>query len=174
MEIKPKKETTKIPGTFDPSTGELISTEGITTVISTNPTIVETSYKEYVVIDSQALNYLKTLLNKPDLGRLVEITNMVHTPFNALVHEYNPPRIVYHSAESLRVALDFSSAAMFRQFIKRLVGIGVLYELKGLLRGTSEVGMTYLLNPSFAKKRKYIDKDVLALFTDLSKKGNPS
>jgi predicted transcriptional regulator len=117
---------------------------------------------DYVVIDSEALKYMRHLLSTTDISHTVQMSANLKTPFN-IVYNNNVP----HTNETLQNFLGFRSKAMFLKLIKRLIKVGVLYQVKGRIMGG--VRVIYMFNPLIARKRRSVDKQMMAIFCDIKK-----
>ena len=84
----------------------------------------------------------------------------LQTPYNFV---YN--KTVPHSNETLQEYLGYKSKAMFLQLIRKLIQIGVLYQMKGVIN--DQVRIIYMFNPLIARKRKTIDENTMKLFKDI-------
>jgi predicted transcriptional regulator len=83
------------------------------------------------------------------------------TPLN-LVFNHSVP----HTNETLQVALDIASRSTFTLLIKKLMTLGVLYQLKGNFMG--KVRVVYMMNPMLARKRSKMDAVVNDVFKKLA------
>ena len=112
---------------------------------------------DYVVLDSKTVKYLSSQLSRTEINSMVLMATDLKTPLNIV---YNGPRP--HTNESLQKFLGYSSKAMFLKLLKKLMEVGVIYQIKG--RISNEVRVIYMLNPYVARKRKTIDKEVFQVF----------
>jgi hypothetical protein len=86
------------------------------------------------------------------------------TPLSLLYNDNNK----LHSNESLQKYLKIKSEAKYFELIKRLIKVGVLYQIKGLIYG--EVRKVYMINPFLSKKRKVFDEQVIQVFKSFDNK----
>jgi hypothetical protein len=147
------------------NTGELLASEyaGLSSVTITDADLEIVSSKEYVVLDSVALNYIAHYFNTVDLGKIIKMSNMVQTNFNILSDRKHEP----HSERTLMVELE-TSVNKFRDFLKRLYDKGIIAYL--LLKKDGIERKHIILNPNIARKRKSYHKDCLKLFQDFNLK----
>jgi len=88
---------------------------------------------------------------------VITMATDLKTPLNLV---YNGPQP--HSNESLQLLLGYSSRDKFFKLLKKLMELGVLYQIKGRISG--EVRVVYMLNPYIARKRRTIDNSVFKVF----------
>lgn len=141
-------------------TGELLSSEikqELNYKITEEGNYVIITSDDFVVLDSKTVRYLSTELSRTEMHNLLMMTTDLKTPLNLV---YNGPRP--HTNDTLQKFLGYSSKAMFLKLLKRLIELGVLYQIKG--RISNEVRVIYMLNPYIARKRKTIDKEVFEVF----------
>jgi hypothetical protein len=160
--ITPLKKTTVI--NFDnfvnKDTGETMSSEikpGTTVKVMETTNMSKVDYEEYAVISIAALDELMRILNNSDLANVIKMGKTVRAPLNIL-YNYNIP----HTNDTLRGYLEIDSKSMFIKLIRRLMNLGILYQIKGLIRG--EVRAIYLLNPFICRRGNNFDNRVLAVF----------
>lgn len=143
-------------------TGELLSAEkpGATSInIDTNLVMID--YKEYVIIDSKALRYIKNNFNNSDFARIVEMADMVKGNSN---YVYDRRNNVPHTDKTLMKELDLTRNR-FVDFVNRLVDKEVIYLMIG---SKNKKKFKYIiLNPYLARKTKTTDENILCYFTDL-------
>jgi len=147
-------------------TGEVMSSEigGSASIVvkeDTGMSIVNSS--DFAIIDTDAVRYLFEVLNDIDFGRLLKMSLTTKTPFNILFNHNTP-----HSNKSLQKYLAMSSESGFFRFVKRLMKLGILYQIKGKVYG--EVRVVYMLNPYLSRKRKVFDNKVFEIFTEFKDK----
>jgi len=143
-------------------TGELLNSElgpntsitvkketGMVTIVSDN----------YAVIDAEAMQVMKQLLNNSDLANVLCMAVLTKTPLN-VVYNNNTP----HTNESLQQYLQINSKSMYIKLIQRLMKAGILYQIKGLIYG--EVRVCYLLNPFISRKRKTFEEKITSIFSE--------
>jgi hypothetical protein len=142
-------------------TGELLTSElqrdkMVVTVTKEGNYVVITS-DDYVVLDCKTVNYLSDILSRTEMNNILMMATDLKTPLNIV---YNGPQP--HSNESLQVFLGYSSKSTFIKLLQKLIKAGVIYQIKGNIRG--EVRVIYMMNPFLARKRKTIDKEVFEVF----------
>ena len=148
-------------------TGELLSDEtpNITSVMVKSPDILIIDTLEYLIIDSNALRYLQSILSKTDIEKIVRMADMVDTEYNILCDKMKKP----HSTVSLRITLKIDEAD-FCRFMKRLYNSSVIYYIHGVK--DNKRFKHVMLNPFFARKRKTFHKSCTQVFENLSEKKN--
>ena len=131
-----------------------------TKVTVTEPTeLVVVKYDNYAVIETEALHMMAQLLNNSDLANVIKMSVTTKTPLN-LIYNNNIP----HTNETLQRYLQVKSESKYMQLMKRLMKVGILYQIKGLIHG--EVRVCYMLNPFISKKRNTVDKDIINIFSE--------
>jgi hypothetical protein len=142
-------------------TGELLtsalSKDKMTVKITEEGSYVVMSTDDYIVLDSATVKFLVTELSRVELASVITMATDLKTPLNLV---YNGPQP--HSNESLQVLLGYSSRDKFFKLLKKLMELGVLYQIKGRISG--EVRVVYMLNPYIARKRRTIDNSVFKVF----------
>lgn len=146
-------------------TGEYLSDEvslnnGMITQYTEDGKYVIIKSDSFTIIDADAMEYLSNVLNKSEVGSMMIMANDLKTPFN-LVFNNNRP----HTNDTLQEAIGFKSKSMFIKFIRKLMKIGVLYQVKGNIFG--EVRVIYMMNPLVARKRSKLDSQVFEIFKRL-------
>ncbi len=145
-------------------TGEYLTSElgksGKITQVSEDSKYVIIQSDDYTVIDCDAMRYLASVLNRSEIGSIVIMNTDLKTPIN-LVFNNNMP----HTNDTLQKALGYVSKAMFLNLIKKLIKLGILYQIKGNIMG--EVRVVYMMNPLLARKRKQLDSKVFEVFKEL-------
>jgi hypothetical protein len=142
-------------------TGELLSSElgrGITITVSEKTNNVTISYDDYATISTKAMFTLMDVLNNSDLANTLKMTLCAKGPLSLLYNSNNQ----LHSNETLKKFLDISSQSSYFALIKKLIEVGVLYQVKGLIHG--KVRKIYMINPFLSKKRKVFDEQVIEVF----------
>lgn len=120
--------------------------------------IVVTS-DNYTVIDSEAMLFLTQHLNRSELGAVSIISADLRTPLNIVYNNTIP-----HTNETLQELLGMASNSTFNLLIKKLMKLGVLYQIKGYIMG--KIRVIYMMNPFVARKRKQFDEKVVNLFRE--------
>lgn len=126
------------------------------------------SYSDYSVISTEAITILTQLLNNSDLANVIKMSIVVKTPMSVLFNHNIP-----HTNETLQKYLEIKSESMYMGLIKRLMNVGVLYQMKGLIFG--EVRRIYIINPYICRKRRVFENKVLDIFQQFNNElCNPS
>jgi hypothetical protein len=162
--IKPKEKkqmAIDLTKYVNAETGELLTSElqrdkMVVAVTKEGDYVVITS-DDYVVLDCKTVNYLSDILSRTEMNNILMMATDLKTPLNIV---YNGPQP--HSNESLQVFLVYSSKSTFIKLLQKLIKVGVIYQIKGNIRG--EVRVIYMMNPFLARKRKTIDKEVFEVF----------
>jgi len=147
-------------------TGELLSSElgkGSTITVNEKTSNVTIDYEDYATISTQAMFLLMEVLNNSDLANTLKMTLCAKGPLSLLYNENNQ----LHSNESLKKYLDISSESTYFALINKLIKVGVLYQVKGLIYG--KVRKIYMINPFLSKKRKVFDEKVIEVFQSFDK-----
>jgi len=131
-----------------------VVTEGESVLISSD---------EYIIIDSQAIEYVGREFAPTDVGRIMKMANMTFGPYNIL-HKNGQPC----SDDCLMQELNYSRNK-YADFMKRLYRKSVIYYMTGVFEGKE--AKYIMLNPHLARKRKTVHKDVLTVFDNISKIG---
>jgi hypothetical protein len=142
-------------------TGELLSSalgkDKLSVSVTEKGDYVVMSSDDYVVLDSETVRFLANELSRAELSNVLLMATDLKTPLNLI---YNGPQP--HSNESLQAFLGYSSKDKFFKLLKKLMELGVLYQIKGRISGSLRV--VYMLNPYIARKRKTIDNTVFNVF----------
>lgn len=142
-------------------TGELLSSsigkDKLSVSITEKGDYVVMSSDDYVVLDSATVKFLSNELSRAELSNVLMMATDLKTPLNLV---YNGPQP--HSNESLQAFLGYSSRDKFFKLLKKLMELGVIYQIKG--RICNELRVVYMLNPFIARKRKTIDNTVFKVF----------
>lgn len=118
--------------------------------------------KEFIVIDSIAMKYIKTLLTSKEYDRVMEMGNMLKTEFN-VVFNYNIPHNPNTLSDELKLSLDD-----LKRLVNKLVRKGILSYI--VCAPSGFIQKIYMLNPTVIRKRKTFHKDMLTFFEDFNKK----
>jgi hypothetical protein len=150
--IKPKQ------GVADVSTGEIFPASTTVNVVDNDLVIIHS--KEYVIIDSCALQYIIQNFTTVDYGRILKMADMVNGSYNILFHNRQEP----HSDATLMEELDYTRNK-YADFMKRLYRKSIISYIHTVKDGKE---FKYImLNPHLARKRKTIDKNCLSYFDEL-------
>lgn len=144
-------------------TGELLSEEheDISSV-NKDTDLVIVHYNEYVIISSKAKEYIEREFSNVEAGRIFKMCDMVYGYYNVLSNKDKTP----HTNATLSKELEYTRNK-YAEFMKKLYSKSIIYYLEGMKDNKKCTWI--LLNPTLARKRKTIHKDVLPLFDDLSK-----
>jgi len=142
-------------------TGEVLSSE----LKNIRPSVTVTekgdymimSSDDFIILDSKTAEYLAEELSRAEFANMLKMATDLKTPLNLV---YNGPRP--HTNETLQNFLGYASESMFSKLIKKLMKVGVLYQIKGNIMG--EVRVIYMLNPFIARKRKTVDTKLFEVF----------
>lgn len=160
-----KVEEVDVSNYINPETGEVLSSEmGTSNKIimkkDTGMRIIESD--DYAVIDTDAVHYLAMILGDSDFAKVLKMTVLTKTPLNIIFNNNVP-----HTNETLQKYLQMSSESMFIKLIRRLIKVGIIYQIKGRIYG--EVRVCYMLNPFLSRKRKQFESKVFEVFETFSK-----
>lgn len=146
-------------------TGELLSSEVACNKenirVTTDSDLVTITSDNYIIIDSMILSYIKSKLSSSDFQRLMCMSNLLKTEFNIVFNN-----TIHHTPDTLSKELEISQDDL-KRMVNRLVKIGVLAYVVSHKSGIQ--GKIFMINPTFARKRKTFHKDLLEIFDDLSK-----
>lgn len=113
----------------------------------------------FAFINTDTILKIATLLNNADLGNLMKMLPLTKTEMNMLFNHSVP-----HSNKSLQKYLDIKSNKTFHDLIKRLIKVGVLYQVKGNINGA--VRVVYIMNPHLSNRRKTFHNSLFEIFRD--------
>lgn len=161
MKGKVSKEKLDTEKYVNKETGEMMSSEipGNVTISKTDPDLIILDSEEYVIIDSQALSYIKENFSPTDMGRIMKMADMTQGEFNVLYNGQSP-----HTTASLMENLDYTRNK-FANFMNRLERKSVIYYIVGYTNGKKVKHI--MLNPYLARKRKTIHKDCIKSFQNI-------
>ena len=151
---------------FNSETGESLASEIVgtkTTVTFRKETDLITLKKteNLSMINLDTLAKLYQILSNSDLGYLLKMFPLTKTEMNLICNNTIP-----HSNYTLQKYLEIKSNKTFHTLIKKLIGVGVLYQMKGNIQGA--VRVVYIMNPNVSNRRKTFHKSLLELFKDFS------
>lgn len=145
-------------------TGELLSSElegGKMKISMTEEgKMIIMSSDNFIILDANTVKYLDQVLSTSEMGHIMKMTIDLKTPLNLIYNGAYP-----HSNKSLQDLLGYTSESTFLKLIKKLMNLGILYQIKGNISGS--VRVVYMLNPFLARKRKSLDKEVFEVFRPL-------
>lgn len=145
---------------YDSKTGELLVSmidKNTAIVVQQDTGMKEITSSDYSVIDSESFLVLMKLVNNSELAKIMKMGICTKTPLNIVYNNTLP-----HTNKTLQKYLEMSSESMFLKLTKKLIKVGVLYQLKGLIHG--EVRVTYMLNPFLFRKRRLFESKVFEVF----------
>lgn len=159
----PLKRTTvlKFDDYANISTGESMLSEmesGTTAKVVKDTNLVKIESDGYAVFSTDSIDELFRILNNSDVAHVLKMGRTVRVPLNVL-YNYSIP----HTHETLQVYLEIKSKSMFIKFIRRLMKKGILYQIKGLIRG--EIRVIYMMNPFVCRRGNNFDKRILDVFS---------
>lgn len=165
--IKPKKTISKLhPSEYaNVDTGELLSSEtkegiSISMKEKTNQFIINSD--EYVVFDSNAIQYLIKYASKGDVTRVFTMSDMVKGDCSIICQGNNHP----HTPETLCGILNLTINEWY-VIVRRLVKLNILAYT--ICAPSGYVQKIYMLNPYIARKRKTINCELNIFFRDVTK-----
>jgi hypothetical protein len=88
----------------------------------------------------------------------MRLSTTTATPLNLIMNKNNQ----FHSNETLQQYLNIKSESMFFVFIRKIMKLGIIYQIKGNIHGS--VRKIYMLNPFMSRKRRTFDHQVLEIF----------
>lgn len=154
-----KKEKIDVTPYVNTETGEPLTSElqGRSMQSSTSTNEVMVYSDDYVIIDADAISFLRQHLNRSELGSIGIMSADLKTPLN-IIYNNNVP----HTNETLQKLLGIASNSTFSLLVRKLMKLGVLYQIKGNIMG--KIRVIYMMNPFLARKRKILDEKVTKLF----------
>lgn len=146
-------------------TGESLSSElpNLTSVNIKDKDMVIISSKEYMTIDSEALQYIKKEFNNAECGRILEMCNMVNGSYNILYNQNKEP----HTKQTLGEELNYT-INKFRDFLQKLYKKSVIYYIMGFKDNKEQTWI--MLNPTLARKQKTFNIRCVSSFQNLAEK----
>lgn len=121
-------------------------------------------YKEFVVMNTEVVEFLIDNLNAAELGRVLKLSHTIKSNWNILHNKKNNlPYELNELAEEVSYTRN-----KFHLFMQKLYKASIVYKLKGYWDGVEKT--VYILNPHLAKCTKTINKDIMCCFEDLSDK----
>lgn len=146
---------------INPDTGELLSSElqNVSSIqVNEETGTFSIDSKDYVRIETDALNYMKRVLSNTDTARFTEMAALLKTALN-VVYNTNYP----HTLESLSAYLDMTKPEVTRM-CNRLMLKGLLFSGNVIRNGKKE--KLYIINPFAARKRNTFTDELKDLFPD--------
>jgi len=146
------------------STGELLSSEyNVNSINVKHSRLIVVNSEEYVIIDSNAMKYVLQNFNSVEVGKIIQMSNMVYGDYN-LLYDYNNK--CYYDINELGDVLGYKKTKMI-EFIRKVTDNSICVILKSDKKNKKVIS----LNPTFARKRKSFDYKCINQFKDLSKYG---
>lgn len=139
------------------NTGEIYP-DGSTVNVATDLVII--SYDEYVIFNSDALNYIRKNFKPAIFNIVMSMADMTQEELNVICDENRQP----HNSKTLAIALEYSTTRYYK-LMKILYSAGIIHYHIGFKDGVER--KTILLNPYVARKRKTIHKSLSVLFSPL-------
>jgi len=152
---------------FNEETGETLASEivgnNITVTMKKENTELFTlkQPENFSFINLDTLVKLYQVLSNVELGYLIKLVPLTKTEMNLIYNNTIP-----HSNETLQKYLEIKSNKTFHVIIKKLIKVGVLYQVKGNIQGA--VRVTYILNPNVSNRRKTFDKSLISFFKEFN------
>lgn len=151
---------------YNEETGESLASEMLSnenhimvTVKEDTELVTLKTPENFAFINTDTIVKIATLLNKADLGNLMLMLPLTKTEMNMIFNHSVP-----HSNKSLQKYLDIKSNKTFHDLIKRLIKIGILYQIKGNINGA--VRVVYIMNPHLSNRRKTFHHSLFEIFRD--------
>lgn len=144
-------------------TGEEFYSEHSNNISITEETnLVIINSTEYVIIDSKARKYVEENFSPSETGRIFNMCDMVKGEYNIL---FDKKLKQYHTKNTLMTELDYTRN-IFANFMKKLYNKSIIYYIDGIKDKKKCIWI--MLNPTLARKRKTINKQVVEVFTNLA------
>lgn len=144
-------------------TGEFLNEElpsGTTVTISSkNEDIVNVNYDEYLMVDLEALRYLREhkIITQADKGKILDMAETLKTEYNAM-YKHTIPHTLESISELIGNTYDYTT-----KFIKKLCKKNIVH------RYVTADKVLYCLNPFLTRRRKTISKELLSVFGKFKK-----
>ena len=150
---------------YNAETGESLASEIVgtrTSVTFKKDTELVTIPKpdNFSFINLDTLTKLYDLLSNAELGYLLKMFPLTKTEMNMICNNTIP-----HSNATLQSYLNIKSNKTFHTLIKRLIKVGVLYQMKGNILGS--VRVVYIMNPFLSNRRKNFHNSIIRLFKEI-------
>lgn len=159
-----RKRSIDINNYINTDTGETLISElknsKSTLLVQDDTELYTVNSEEYVIIDSKALEYIISNLSNSDTTKTITLTNTLKTDYNIIYNHTTP-----HTLESLSELLDITKDNVTK-LVKRLNKLSILAYVVSTKDGRYQ--KCYMMNPSFARKRKTFNKELLTFFDDLT------
>ena len=151
---------------YNEQTGESLASEILgtrTSVTFRKETDLITLKKpeNFSMINLDTLNKLYQILSNSDLGYLLKMFPLTKTEMNMIFNNTIP-----HSNYTLQKYLEIKSNKTFHTLIKKLISVGVLYQMKGHIQGA--VRVVYIMNPNVSNRRKTFDNSLVDFFKEFN------
>ncbi len=125
--------------------------------------LIKADYYDYVTVDCIACDNLEKHLLIVDMGRVLLLANMVKGYRNIL---YCRRTGLMHTKKTLREALGYQ-LSHFNKFIAKLTAMSVLDTVEVTKKRRKYT--IFIFNPSVARHSKFLHKETIVRFVDLSK-----
>lgn len=151
---------------FRDTTGESLASEIVgnnlsVTVKKETDLVTLKKPENFSMINLDTLNKLYKILSNSDLGYLLKMFPLTKTEMNLIYNNTIP-----HSNYTLQKYLEIKSNKTFHTLIKRLISVGVLYQIKGNIKGA--VRVVYIMNPNVSNRRKTFHNSLVNIFKDFN------
>ncbi len=152
---------------FNGETGESLASEivgnNITVTMKKENTELFTlkQPENFSFINLDTLDKLYKVLSNTDLGYLLKLFPLTKTEMNMIFNNTIP-----HSNYTLQKYLEIKSNQTFHILIKKLISVGVLYQVKGNIQGA--VRVVYIMNPNVSNRRKTFSNSLMDYFKDFN------
>ena len=160
--VKITKRVDNIEAFVNSETGEtfLLENPNSTVTIAEDSDYVVHKSKNFVVIESNALEYVISKTSNTDYKKFTRMANWLKGDFN-IVFNNNIP----HTLETLSKALDLSKDETTKT-INRLIDVGLAAYTVCNPSGFGKQKL-YMLNPTVVRKRSRIHKEIYSFFPNL-------
>ena len=136
-------------------------TKGVKITMTEDTKFFTIDSDEYVVFDSDAINYLTKELAKAEMSRVLILANMVKGDCSVIYQNNNHP----HTSDTLPQALALSKDEFYKM-VRKLVSKNILAYC--VCAPSGFVQKIYMLNPYVARKRKALNEELKVFFKDVS------
>jgi predicted transcriptional regulator len=155
--IKNLVQRVSTEGMVNPDTGEYVPKNKVFMYESMGK--VEYRYDRPLIINKEAVEYIKLLLEPKDFIKVLTLLPLVESEWNILCKGGTP-----HTPDTLSEELDMHKTHLYA-FIKRLLKRGVFYYIHGYKNGKE---VKYIMvNPNLARSQRAITDKSLSIFDPL-------
>lgn len=147
-------------------TSELLSSEqpNITSYNVIDPNYFIVDSKDHVIVDKDALEYLKSILDPKDMYYVYELTGMCNGEYNIVYDRKSNP----HTRATLMAEFNIAKTR-FSKLLSTLYNEGVISHFYSKINRQKEV-KHIILNPTLARRTKRISATTKQCFRDLAVK----